>query len=394
MYNIDNDIDFAKELEKSTFEIFEPIMDLGFFSWRPNVGTPIQPFADDNRQYLDIGSIESPTAVTARIDLDGMPHKLVNLKRLQVPKRFRSGLPSNKYVNKFPYGQIEIACIYVAAKHRGLDLTDVDFVFGGSTLDLLASQTAVRENDDKLMSMERHTPYFATRIPCGSGDGGSRQGPILVCKQKEYVQDVCHECLQFERYVTGQDITGGIGDELLDFVEHIHLMKVGPYKVLFHSEIDAMITNNKNGRTSLVEVKMSNIIFQKTRGLFQMISSGSSALCLGERGYGGRNKMNRVMSIDLKSLSDVARATLDRPKRKRGSGTDVTMLERNIIHGMKVLKSEFSDEVKGDGVNDDHHDGGNQIRRIYFEDRRLKLDPVDEEVSLLPPKNIIESLLL
>ncbi len=63
---------------------------------------------------------------------------------------------------------------------RGVDLNQVDFCFGGSTLQMLATKDA-------------SDPYFACRIP------GTKC--ILVTKKKQYEFDLADLGFQFERCV-------------------------------------------------------------------------------------------------------------------------------------------------------------------------------------------------
>ena len=110
-----------------------------------------------------------------------------------------------------------------------------------------------------------------------------------------------------------------------DTTEHLHLMKVGEYNVLFRAETDAKDING-----SPVEIKASNPRYWGTKVMFQMISSGSTKLCHGSK-YRGK-----ISSINVKDLSTVAREALQY--------TDVAMLQRNIIRGMDTIKSQMKED--------------------------------------------------
>ena len=119
----------------------------------------------------------------------------------------------------------------------------------------------------------------------------------ILLKRKEYTQNLADVGFRFERYVTGKLMSDSGGP--LEFVEHMHLVKVGKHKVLFHAEADALTLDGDP-----VEIKVSNPRYWGTKVMFQMISYGSTKLCHGEK-Y--RGVLSRVT---LRSLSSVARDAL------------------------------------------------------------------------------------
>lgn len=76
-----------------------------------------------------------------------------------------------------------------------------------------------------------NVPFIVTRV--------SGKKTILVVKRKEYTQNLTDAGFQFERYLPANS------DGPLEFVEHMHLLKVGRYKVLFRAEADAL-SNPRN----------------------------------------------------------------------------------------------------------------------------------------------------
>jgi hypothetical protein len=72
-------------------------------------------------------------------------------------------------------------------------------------------------------------------------------------------------------------------------------MKIGERTVLFRVEADA-----KDDESSPVEVKESNPHYWVTKVMFQMISSGSSKLCHGEK---SRGVLTRVTFMSLSTVS-------------------------------------------------------------------------------------------
>jgi hypothetical protein len=314
----------ADELDKTEFSIFEPLADLGYFAWKPN-----------NAPYQPLSSLKSADEIRRHVDVDGKPDRLVPVSSLRLPKGF-AHTKDRKYRNQFPYGELDVACLYVAVKHRGLDLDKVDFAFGGSTLEMLANKDA-------------GSPYIVVRVP------GFKT--ILVVKRKEYDQNLADIGFQFERYVTGKSMSDV--DAEVEFVEHMHLMNVGKYNVLFRAETDARQAD------SPVEVKVSNPQYWGTKVMFQMISSGSTKLCHGEKTRGA------LTNVTLKSLSRVARDSL--------AYSDVASLQKNILDGMEAIQEQLRD---------------GEVRKVSFSGGQLRLIHTSGRTSdVLPSGDVVRSLL-
>jgi hypothetical protein len=168
--------DFKTELKAITqLKIFTAISDCGYFGWRVSAKM---------NQPLILSNIQATTEITRHIVIDKVPQTLLSLKDLKVPCSFEMSLEPDLYKSTYPYGQYDVASLYVASKHRKVDLDDMDFMFGGSTLELLATA------DDTTASS-----YLVCRIP-------TTKNEILVRKCKEYVQNFSDVGYQFERYVT------------------------------------------------------------------------------------------------------------------------------------------------------------------------------------------------
>ena len=180
---------------------------------------------------------------------------------------------------------------------------------------------------------------------------------ILVAKKKDYIQNLADIGFQFERYVTGKSMSDTAGNP--KSVEHIHTMNIGDKTVLFRAEVDAVDADG-----SIVEVKASNPQYWGTKVLFQMISSGSSLLCHGEK---SRGVLTRAT---LKSLSNVSRDAL--------LYSNVSSLQKNITEGMDAIQSQLKD---------------NKTYRVCFSGGSLKLVPASTRVfCLFPPDNIVDAL--
>ena len=191
-------------------------------------------------------------------------------------------------------------------------------------------------------------PFIAQRIP------GTKS--ILIAKKKDYEQNLGDFGFQFERHVTV-----GLMDTV-DFstVEHMHTMKIGKRTVLFCAEVDA-----KDDDGSPVEVKASNPRYWGTKVMFQMISSGSSKLCHGEKSRGALTR------VTLKSLSRVSKDALEY--------ANVSLLQKNILQGMEAILSQLRDD---------------EPYRVNFSGGLLKLLPASARVfTLFPPDDIVARLI-
>jgi hypothetical protein len=159
-----------REIDQAGFRIFECISDLGYFSWNPIRGAI----------YQNLTSITKTSNFTESLDLNGTPPILLQPLSVRTPRYFSSH-PPDEHRNKFPFGNTTMTCLYVAACHRDVDLSTIDFAFGGSTLEVLAT-CDIGSN-----------PYVATLVP-GTGNNTKNSSSsgctILVVKNKEYIQNL------------------------------------------------------------------------------------------------------------------------------------------------------------------------------------------------------------
>ena len=167
-----NSLVLQQEIDRAGFRIFECLSDHGYFSWNPPRGAA----------YMNLGSLTNSIVFTKYLDLNGKPDKLVNPSSIRTPKAFLSGLPADEHENRCPSGKQDAVTLHVASRHRGIDFEEIDFAFGGSTLEMLATCDA-------------SDPYMVTRI--------AGTNTIYVVKNKEYVCDLSGFGFQFERLMTG-----------------------------------------------------------------------------------------------------------------------------------------------------------------------------------------------
>lgn len=317
-------------LDRAGFRIFECLFDKGYFSWNPPHKTV----------YKNLASISSADELMLDyLDLDGKPDELVDPKSIKTPKSFLT-LPPHETKNTFPHGNLDIIALHVAARYRDVDFATIDFAFGGSTLQMLATC------DDS-------DPYMVTIVP--------GTNTILVVKNKDYTHNSADVGFQFERLMTGTPM----GDYPLDdasSVEHMRIMNVGAYRVIIRAETDAMM------KDSPVEIKASNPRYWGSKVMMQMISSGSTKLCHGRKGRGN------LIGVEIQSLQQVAQSAL--------TGSSIKTLESNIEKGMQSIVDQTKDASPGD------------VFKISFKGDTLKLFPArGRSADILPPAGITKALM-
>lgn len=318
------------EIDSAGFRIFECLSDLGYFSWNP----------PRNAVCKSLGSIASPDEFKKYIDLDGKPDKLKDPHSVNTFRPFLS-LPEDTHENKFPYGKQDAVSLHVASHHRGVDFSAVDFVFGGSTLEMLATCDA-------------SDPYMVTIIPDTRA--------IFVVKTKEYIQDLSQPGFQFERLMTGRPMAGHDTNSITS-TDHLHLMNVGKHRVLFRAEADA---TNESGTP--VEIKASNPRYWGTKVMFQMISNGSTKLCHGVK---SRGSLAGVRVLSLGSVADKALQV-----------SSVDSLERNIEKGMEGLRNQMASASSGEAF------------KVSFVGGSLRLSRVSgRSADILPPEGMMRKLM-
>jgi hypothetical protein len=187
--------DLGESLEKLGLDTYlEPISDLGYYGWKPQ------------GDYRPVSSA-SAKEIRDCIDTNMVPRHLCNVQDLkdQLPLRFAK-LEPREVKNQYPHGQTFIASLHVAAAHRGLDISTVDFMFGSYTLGILAKEH-VPANSRCLV-----VPIPGTDL-------------IMINRYCEYTQDYSSKGCQFERFAVGD----GMNDTFttLEHVVHLHLMKIG-----------------------------------------------------------------------------------------------------------------------------------------------------------------------
>jgi hypothetical protein len=147
-------MDAAKTISQA-FPKFALTKQLGIFSWNPgpDSNSRLKPFADVTAddvlsrvpvQRERVGAGGGAGADGLADDLQrmalgaGVPQVLHSTVRL--PVTFMTGLPPQELTNRFPNDPGYIVPL-LEALQRGVSLQDIDFVLGGSALDVLANRT-------------------------------------------------------------------------------------------------------------------------------------------------------------------------------------------------------------------------------------------------------------
>eukprot|EP00927_Polykrikos_kofoidii_P046251 TRINITY_DN40467_c0_g1_i1.p1 TRINITY_DN40467_c0_g1~~TRINITY_DN40467_c0_g1_i1.p1 ORF type:complete len:360 (+),score=54.58 TRINITY_DN40467_c0_g1_i1:36-1115(+) len=229
-------------------------------------------------------------AVTAKDVLDRLKPEQQKPARICEPWLLRamrlkdsSKLPPQIVQNWFPHDPGYIVPLYAAVKHKGLRLADIDFVIGGSILEMLAKAAvdnrvfqvghgAVSTEDDKKLVCQR-MPRVPGNAETAWGKGGyGVDGPIFVCKSTHYEQNFADLGFQFERYVTGQNPFGP--HKISNKMYSLRLLKIGGFRILCCADVDARDFEGDE----TVEIKAGNPQYFGTKVMFQMLSNGAQKL--------------------------------------------------------------------------------------------------------------------
>ena len=314
----------VKALEATPLSIFKPIADLGYFGWKPK------------GPYKDLAMV-TVADIQDSFDIHMTPPAIVPVEQLSrdLPLPFEN-LPPRRVIKAYPLGAPDIAGLHAAVRHRGVDMSKVNFFFGGtSTLEMLATRR-----------IDKNYSYFATLIP------GTET--IMITSQKDYLLDMASINFQFRNFAIGKKF----GDEIdRAEVNHLQLVEVGEHLVLFSTEVSAMNSNND-------PVKLASRIRRNwgTQMLYQMISTGSFTL------YSGSRQRSSLIKVAEHSLPYVAETTL--------KGVDIDEDESNILNAMSHLVKKHK--------SDNGYDGGKQAYEISFDGRNVVMTPCPSENICVP----------
>lgn len=322
------------EIQDTGFTMFTKVTDLGCFGWRP---------AGKYRKLEHVDAKDILSHVTTK---DVQPDALANLAEIQerLPIAFEKP-PSQKNMNKYPYEIPHVVSLHVVAKYKrdsGVNVQDLDFIFGGSVMEVLGAQ-----------AIQKGSQYVVCQVP--------HTNAVIVKKHQVYQQDYSELGFQFERLVTGKGMSDRHDTQQ---IEHLQVIQVDKYQVLFSAELDAV--DSSDG--SYVEVKTSNPKYWGTKLMFQMISSGSTKLCSGAKGKG------ELTGVKLQPLRELA-------KRGLRNSDQALKLQATILAGMAAIRTQVKEHPPG------------QVYKLRFQDEELRLVPA-RGIDLLPSAEVVEELLV
>lgn len=314
---------------------FEQVLSLGVYAW------------DASRAGCELKDFEDVQAdeVLKALTLEGAaPHRLIDVQQLRLPLTFREDLKSKPTLNKFPNDPGYVVPLF-AAKQRGQDLSKIDFLLGGSSLNVLASQGIERGPGDEELR------YVAQKVP------GTEL--VVLCKSHFYHSDSSGVGAQFERLLTGYDLAA---DRTGPVVEALQLMRLGSFTVLFSAEVDAADAHGE-----LVEIKSGNPRYFGMKVMFQMISSGAKRLVYADK----RGK--RLEAVRTKSLAEMVR---EHPAER------LRQAEANILAALHQLKGPEATALLDSGPVELSYSRG-QLQLLPSERRVLPRQEVVAELLAL-----------
>ena len=344
-----------KELIRSGFTIFgrKQITDWGFFEWDPHLpfltsssidtADLTSPSSNDaamtDKEYfpspqIDLSHLTSARQITQYIQTtcdNGKalaPNLLIDPSTVSLPREFdySNGV---YHSNQFPYGETLAGALHVATQRMGgLQKQNIDLVCGGSFLEFLVHRPTLQKqiHDTQGRARRRQNPepdqYYLTLLPppptqsftdATHAQRNSNKPVIVIAKRKRYTKNWNSAGFQFERWVTEQPSTDELKARTAEkpsmlpaaALEHMQSMKVGPFHILFHTEVDACLPGDD---TELVEISaMSNVREFGMLKAYQMIASGSPFLCHGYKNVRG----TAVERIEMQTLSQLVKESIN-----------------------------------------------------------------------------------
>ena len=310
---------------KKALNAFSTIRDFGTYVWKP--GSP-------SRDELKSHGEATANDILHRIDAGNNPTDVpvLNLKNVRLPVKFLTSR-TQFLTNRFP-NDAGVAASIAAATSRGLNLDDVDFIFGGSTLSMLSERSTAGN------------VYLVQRVG----------QTIAVGKHSEYTSDLMARGFQFERLVTGEKMAAHASENR---VLSMQLALVGDFRVFFHAELDAVDVDGTR-----VEIKSGNPAMFGAKQMFQMVASRSRSLVF------AKCQGNRVCGIEKRSIEEVA-SWVSREKR--------LVLQQNLLDTMLEIK-DLAASI-----------GEDEPSQLLFRDGHVELRP-RPDVALLPPRGVVASI--
>ena len=357
-----------EESRKSEFQIFKEIISYGHFIWN-----------DQSIRKYEAADVEVEDLMRCVDDSQDIP--VINVDRaLEMVKRNGSlefleegkevGFGKEKCIRGIPS-----ALVLDIAQNKGLDLNDLDFLFGGPILGVLGERMVPIE--------DYHNQSWVIIVQRFRGVLSVRRYPNYTWKEN----------------VIGKQLESLIIDGKLEFEdsternENLTLLKVSDtdgknnYSILCVAEIDGQIKpsmNNKHNKKSfqnslnsqsICEIKSTNPRYWGCKLPLQMISNNSKKLI-----YGQKEKLqNDKSKCKLTNILEIERDAII----GRNHASKIKTNEENILHCLKELKKKRSSFEE------------NKIYLLKFDEKMLIIeDPLGHEYDDCQIKpEIVNSLL-
>jgi len=283
--------------------------------------------------------------------------------------------------SQFPYSVPKFVSLYVAQR-RGCAVEQLDFIFGGSTLNFLATA-------EPLSDWERQNgpSRYACQVLHIPGQE-SRDGVLFVSKMNDYIANLNDPGYQFERVLS---TNSGFGaqtqqafrmacNEFMPFDKHEHLqvVHIGPYVVLMSADSDA-VEMTSNG-VAPVEIKCGNPRNFGMKVMWQMLSNGSQTLILANK-RGRVNEIQTLFAAECRSFRAMVQEHSSFAIRRAESNIEAAMEKLRTWQQNRELEAGqvYELEFVGHGVE------GMVLKPLFGRDAHV--------LSQLPPEHVLEQLL-
>lgn len=301
------------------FERIRIVNDIGFLTWTPDEHARPKPLsaiagADEILRFLS----KSCKGTEEDLDAQGLPpilqpsaaHVARSVTDSCCPCDFSlaHGMQQQRKSSQFPFSVPKIVSI-CAAREMECDIEHLDFVFGGSTLNFLATA-------EPLSDWERQNgpSRFACEVLCLPGHK-SGEGIVLISKMNDYTADYNDPGFQFERALGASRGRGANSERAfreacnermgLDKHEHLQLMEIGRYRVLVSADSDAVEAPRPRGAgVTPVEIKCGNPRNFGMKVMWQMLSNGSQTLILANK-RGRVNERQTLLAAESRTFREM-----------------------------------------------------------------------------------------
>jgi len=323
---------------KRYFKSFQVEADSPIFCWKPK-GRSIEHLylvkTSDILKCLDLD--EKPDEIAEFVEIG---HNIMQYNGRRHAGPVKNGEPEicHQTHHNFPYDAGYVPSLYVAKRYFGRNLEEIDFLFGGSILNMIATKEVPRKCGTTVIAQKY-------------------KNIIIVCKRRKHCNFNQLGYL-FESLFKSQ-----YQNRSTKLQEGQRIIKIGNFRILFCAQVDAVEKDQS------VEIKYGNYCLEKAKlaTIFQMISNGSSTL------LNGKPNMGWLWG----TVGSVQRFTLEQLLSKC-SLEDCKKAENNILDCIKEMKQKIED---------------GKIYEITFKHDEIFLRLCEQDKSILPSAEALFDLL-